>query len=107
MALNHSASAPQLTPSSGRGSATLQAGAAAMGLGPSNSQAMLTTNLYDKMAGEGKFRNYVGKNVRPAGRSITVPLADSAERDLQSEVYFPLPPTPDRERRYRRTSDSP
>lgn len=108
MALKHSASAPQLAATRDTGSsATLKASAGAMGLASSSSSAMLTTTLYDKMASEGKFRNYVAPKVLPAGRSITVPLNDSAERDLQSEVYFPAPPTPAKERRFRKMSAGP
>jgi hypothetical protein len=78
-----------------------------MGLSSSGSAAALTTNLYDKMSKEGLFRDFVAPRIRPSGRSITVPLADSTERDLQPEVYFPLPPTPAKERRYRKLSDGP
>lgn len=66
----------------------------------------LTTNLYAKMQSEGKFRDAF-PSIPPAGRSITVPLNDSTERDLQSEVYFPLPETPLHERRFRRLSQGP
>merc|ERR1711976_94383 len=82
-ALSHSASAPLV------------------GLGQN-----LTTSLYVKMKSEGKFKEGFG-TVPPAGRSINVPLADSSERDLQSEIYFPLPATPARERRFRRMSHGP
>jgi hypothetical protein len=61
-----------------------------------------TTNLYDKMKLEGRFRDYVPR-IRPAGRSTVVPLNDSAGMDVQSEIYFPAPPTPIRERRFRRS----
>lgn len=36
-----------------------------------------------------------------------MPLADSAERDLQPEVYFQLPSTPVQERRFRKLSHGP
>jgi hypothetical protein len=36
-----------------------------------------------------------------------VPLEDSAERDVQSEIYFPAPPTPINERKYRKLSHGP
>merc|ERR1740121_2685558 len=88
--MNHSASAP-----------LIGTGASMMGMG-----ANLSTSLYLKMKSEGKFREGFG-TVAPAGRSITVPLADSSERDIQPEQYFPLPPTPARERRYRRLSHGP
>jgi len=107
MALAHSASEPSLSGRQSGTSTTLKAGAGAMGLTPSGSAAALTTNLYDKMTAEGKFRDYVAPKIRPSGRSITVPLADSAERDLQPETYFPLPPTPAKERRFRKLSDGP
>jgi len=68
--------------------------------------ANATTNLYDKMRSEGLFRDFA-KDVRPAGVSITVPLADSAERDVQPDVYFPLPNTPAGERKYRYLSHQP
>jgi len=101
MALSRSNSDPTLTSGS---SSVLKASAGAMGLATSGSQGALTTNLYDKMSKEGKFRNYVAPGVRPAGKSITVPLADSVERDLQSEIYFPVPPTPIKERKFRMSS---
>lgn len=107
MTLGHSASAPGLSGRSSGSSDALKASAGAMGLSSSGSAAALTTNLYDKMSREGKFRDYIGKQIRPSGRSITVPLADSAERDLASEIYFPLPPTPAKERKYRQLSHGP
>mmetsp|Transcript_460 Transcript_460/g.1162 ORF Transcript_460/g.1162 Transcript_460/m.1162 type:complete len:467 (-) Transcript_460:83-1483(-) len=96
MSLSKSASDPGLRAS---GSGSLRsAGAGLMGAS--------TTNLYDKMRSEGQFRESF-QQIRPAGRSITVPLADSAERDVQPEMYYPLPATPARERRYRRISHEP
>jgi len=78
-----------------------------MGLTSSGSAANLTTNLYAKMCKEGKIRDYTAPQVIPSGKSITVPLADSVERDLQSEIYFPLPPTPAKERKFRQLSHGP
>jgi len=65
-----------------------------------------TTSLYHKMRSEGTFKEKF-PHIPPSGRSITVPLADSAERDLQPETYFPLPATPVRERRFRQLSHGP
>mmetsp|Transcript_57627 Transcript_57627/g.122560 ORF Transcript_57627/g.122560 Transcript_57627/m.122560 type:complete len:489 (-) Transcript_57627:120-1586(-) len=108
MPLSASASAPQLARAGSSGSSSsLKAGASAMGLNAASSAAYLTTNLYDKMSKEGLFRDHVAPAVRPAGRSITVPLADSTERDLQPEVYFPLPPTPNTQKKFRRLSETP
>jgi len=61
-----------------------------------------TTNLYDKMKSEGRFRDFAPGN-RAAGRSTVVPLDDSAGKDIQSEIYFAAPPTPIQERRFRRS----
>eukprot|EP00931_Biecheleriopsis_adriatica_P120297 TRINITY_DN95411_c0_g1_i1.p1 TRINITY_DN95411_c0_g1~~TRINITY_DN95411_c0_g1_i1.p1 ORF type:complete len:511 (-),score=100.76 TRINITY_DN95411_c0_g1_i1:155-1621(-) len=105
MALSASASAPDLRRQGSGSSGSLQkAGAAA--LGAAQSSQNLTTTLYLQMKNKGMFRNHFD-NVEPSGRSITVPLADSAERDLQPEVYFPLPQTPINERKYRRLSHGP
>merc|ERR1740138_538922 len=73
-------------------------------MGLTNAQS--TTSLYDKMKREGAFKEKI-PNIPPAGCSIKVPLADSSERDLQPEIYFPLPDTPAGERRYRRMSHGP
>jgi hypothetical protein len=67
-----------------------------MGLDPG------TTNLYDKMRSEGRFRDFAPR-VRAAGRSTVVPLDDSAGKDVQPEIYFSAPPTPIKERRFRRS----
>jgi|Transcript_60939 hypothetical protein len=104
MSLGHSASEPGLGSRKGS-SASLMAAGAAMG-GHSGPGMVMTTNLYDKMQGEGKFRDPV-PHVRPAGRSIMVPMNDSVERDLASEIYFPLPGTPTQERKFRRISHPP
>lgn len=61
-----------------------------------------TTNLYDKMQAEGKFRDYFPR-IYPAGRSTVVPLNDSAAMDVQPEIFFGVPPTPIKERRFRRS----
>lgn len=104
MALSASASAPDLR-RQGSGSGSLKnAGAAA--LGASSSNANLTTTLYLQMKGQNKFKESFA-HVAPSGRSINVPLADSAERDVQPETYFPLPSTPANERKYRRLSHGP
>lgn len=97
MSLQKSASEPGLRAA---GSGSLRAAGAGM-LG-----AMPSTTLYDQMKGKGLFKEHFGQ-VRPAGRSITVPLADSSERDLQPEIYYPLPQTPIGERKYRRISHEP
>jgi hypothetical protein len=59
-----------------------------------------TTNLYDKMKKEGRFRDYI-PHIPPAGRSTVVPLNDSAAMDVQSEIYYPAPMTPVFDRRFR------
>jgi len=100
--LGHSASEPGLgsrpgSGASGRPGASLRAGGASqVGLD------VQTTNLYDKMKKEGRFRDYM-TSIRPAGRSTVVPTNDSAGMDVQSEIYFPAPPTPILERRFRRS----
>lgn len=68
------------------------------------SQASLgTTNLYDKMKDEGLFRDY-NPQLKPAGRSTVVPTNDTAGMDVQSEIYYPAPLTPVKERRFRRSN---
>lgn len=93
-ALSRSASEP------GTGG-SLKAAGGSLALGP-----MPTTSLYEQMKSTGKLKEKF-PHVPPSGRSITVPLADSAERDLQPETYFPLPATPIQERRFRRLSHGP
>lgn len=83
---------------SSQSSASLKAAGAAL--------AGETTSLYDRMKSEGWFREFAPA-VPAAGRSTIVPLADSAERDLQSEIYFAAPATPIRERRFRDLSHGP
>lgn len=61
-----------------------------------------TTNLYDKMKTEGRFRDYMPR-IPPAGRSTIVPLNDSAGMDVQPEIFYQVPPTPIKERRFRRS----
>jgi len=92
--LGHSASDPGL---SRQGSSLRTAG-----MGMTGTLDPTTTNLYDKMLSEGRFRDYVPR-IRPAGRSTVVPTNDSAAMDVQSEIYFPAPPTPIKERRFRRS----
>lgn len=99
MALAKSASAPGLQAA---GSSKLKGVGATISLGDA------TTNLYDQMKAAKKFRvTPHDDHVRPAGRSIIVPLADSSERDVQPEIYFPAPPTPVKERRFRGISHGP
>jgi hypothetical protein len=62
-----------------------------------------TTNLYDKMKAEGRFHDYVVPRLRPAGRSTVVPLNDSAAMNVQPEIFYAAPPTPIKERRFRRS----
>lgn len=85
---------------------SLKSAGAAMAT-PGQLAALETTNLYDQMYSKGLFRDIAAPHIRPAGRSITVPLNDSVERDVQSEIYFPAPGTPIRERRYRKLSHGP
>lgn len=96
--MGHSASDPGL--GSGR-----QAGASSLrtaGMGMSGMMEATTTNLYDKMKAEGRFRDYIG-HIQPAGRSTVVPLNDSAGMDVQPEIFYQVPPTPIKERRFRRS----
>jgi len=65
-----------------------------------------TTNLYDSMKAQGKIREQLA-SIRPSGRSIVLPPTDSAGRNLQPEIHYPLPQTPVRERRFRRISHEP
>jgi hypothetical protein len=95
MALSKSASDPGL-----RSSGSLRAAGTGSLLGNA------TTNLYDSMKAEGKMREQFA-SIRPSGRSIVLPPADSAARDVQPDLYYPLPPTPIGERRFRRTSHEP
>merc|ERR1719456_673774 len=54
------------------------------------------------MRQEGRFRDFAPQ-MRPAGRSTVVPLNDSAGMDVQPEIHYPAPPTPIKERRFRRS----
>ncbi|KAF4705771.1 hypothetical protein FOZ63_003287, partial [Perkinsus olseni] len=57
---------------------------------------------YTRMVTQGKIRvDPVTRGVRAAGKSIAV-FDDSAECDLQPDIYFPAPPTPAEQRKYRR-----
>ncbi|CAE8612967.1 unnamed protein product, partial [Polarella glacialis] len=102
MALSKSASDPGLRKA---GSGNLAAAGAAS-LASASSAANLTTTNYLLMKSKALFRDTFS-NVPPAGKSITVPLADSAARDLASEEYFPLPATPANQRKYRMLSHGP
>jgi hypothetical protein len=93
--LGKSASAPSLNKP---GSSSLRAAGMTMG-----GLEATTTNLYDKMKQEGRFRDYV-PHIPPAGRSTVVPLNDSAAMDVQSEIYYAAPLTPIAERRFRRSN---
>lgn len=130
MALSHSFSEPQLSShswSSSPGSPQLtllpiglkgaSAGSRSLALSGSTGSSPATTSrydrsspatasLYDRMLQEGKIRDDVAPRVRPAGRSTTL-REDSVAQDLQSEIYFPAPSTPTRERRFRRLSHGP
>ena len=57
------------------------------------------TNLYDRMEAMKLFTDRFPA-IRPSGRSITV-MEDTAAMDVQPEIYFPAPPTPVKERRWR------
>ncbi|KAF4675588.1 hypothetical protein FOL47_007539 [Perkinsus chesapeaki] len=57
---------------------------------------------YTRMVSQGKIRiDPITIGIRPAGKSIAV-FDDSAECDLQPDIYFPVPPTPAEQRKYRR-----
>mmetsp|Transcript_128483 Transcript_128483/g.256665 ORF Transcript_128483/g.256665 Transcript_128483/m.256665 type:complete len:476 (+) Transcript_128483:101-1528(+) len=95
MALSKSASDPGL-----RSSGSLRVAGTGSLLGNA------TTNLYDSMKAQGLVREHFA-SIRPSGRSIVLPTADSAGRNLQPEIHYPLPETPIGERRFRRTSHNP
>lgn len=100
--MERSASEPGL-----KGRSSLKSAGAAMAASPSTGiLALETTNLYDQMQSKNMFRDHA-PHIRPAGRSITIPLNDSVERDVRSEVYFAAPPTPINERKYRKLSHGP
>jgi len=92
--LSKSASAP------GLGSSLRVAGASNAGLGAAQS-----TNLYDKMRAEGKFREH-WPNVKPAGRSIVSAVGDPQTRPNPLEP-IEVPQTPVGLRKYRRTNMGP
>lgn len=93
--LGRSASDPGLTRQPGS-SSLKAAGGSLVGTDPT------TTNLYDKMMAEGQFRDYF-PGIRPAGRSTVVPLNDTAGMNVQPEIFYGVPPTPIKERRFRRS----
>lgn len=94
--LGHSASDPGLGSSRNAGASLRTAGMGMAGMDPG------TTNLYDKMKAEGRFSDFAPR-IRAAGRSTVVPLDDSAGKDVQPEIFFAAPPTPIKERRFRRS----
>ncbi|CAD7963089.1 unnamed protein product [Amoebophrya sp. A25] len=58
------------------------------------------TTSYQRSKDANLFRDpYPG--VRPAGQSTSI-FNDTAERDLQSDIYFPRPPTPPEQRKFRK-----
>ncbi|CAK9028341.1 unnamed protein product [Durusdinium trenchii] len=101
--LSQSASAPDLgAERRGSGSSSLKK---AEDL-PGSSSQVFTTTLYEQMKSKGLFKNHF-PNIPPAGKSINVPLNDSAQQDLAPEIFFPLPATPVSERKFRRISHGP
>mmetsp|Transcript_30449 Transcript_30449/g.55555 ORF Transcript_30449/g.55555 Transcript_30449/m.55555 type:complete len:494 (+) Transcript_30449:37-1518(+) len=62
-----------------------------------------TTTSYELMKAEKKFQDNFPQ-IRPAGVSTNLPLNDSAARDLQQDIFYPLPNTPTQEQKYRRVS---
>ena len=56
------------------------------------------TTSYKRAQDAGLFRDPLS-GIRPAGVSTTM-FEDTAERDLQSEIYFQRPPTPPEQRKY-------
>jgi hypothetical protein len=59
-----------------------------------------TSTSYQRLLDEGKIRDPIPK-IQAAGKSTAV-FDDSAAKDLQSEIFFPLPPTPRTLQRFRR-----
>jgi hypothetical protein len=55
---------------------------------------------YARMLETGQIRDPI-RGIRPAGKSTAI-FDDSAQKDVQSEIYFPLPPTPRSLQRFRR-----
>ena len=62
-------------------------------------QKPLSTS-YARMLERGQIRDPI-RNIIAAGKSTAI-FDDSAEKDVQSEIYFPLPPTPRTLQRFRR-----
>jgi hypothetical protein len=62
-------------------------------------QKPLSTS-YARMLERGQIRDPI-RNIIAAGKSTAI-FDDSAEKDVQSEIYFPLPPTPRTIQRFRR-----
>ena len=62
-------------------------------------QKPLSTS-YARMLEKGQIRDPI-RNIIAAGKSTAI-FDDSAEKDVQSEIYFPLPPTPRTIQRFRR-----
>ncbi|CAD7963895.1 unnamed protein product [Amoebophrya sp. A120] len=58
------------------------------------------TTSYQRQKDAGLFRDPV-PGVRPAGKSTSI-FNDTTERDLQSDIYFPRPPTPPSQRKFRK-----
>jgi len=52
------------------------------------------------MKERGLFRDYTSQ-IEPSGKSTMIYL-DTTERDVQPDIYFPAPPTPLKERKYRK-----
>eukprot|EP00438_Fugacium_kawagutii_P016776 Skav231127 [mRNA] locus=scaffold7:224637:234467:+ [translate_table: standard] len=73
---------------------------------PGSGSQVFTTTLYEQMKAKGLFKNHF-PNIPPAGKSINVPLNDSAQQDLAPEICFPLPATPVNERKFRRICQGP
>lgn len=91
LGLPRSASEPGLL----SGSKSLQTAGAGL-LGGMN----MTSTLYERMKEDGRLREGLPQ-IPPAGVSTVVPLADSVGRDLQPDIYYPLPATPHAQRKHR------
>eukprot|EP00746_Dinoflagellata_sp_MGD_P162671 gnl/MRDRNA2_/MRDRNA2_90329_c0_seq1.p1 gnl/MRDRNA2_/MRDRNA2_90329_c0~~gnl/MRDRNA2_/MRDRNA2_90329_c0_seq1.p1 ORF type:complete len:513 (+),score=78.21 gnl/MRDRNA2_/MRDRNA2_90329_c0_seq1:64-1602(+) len=93
-----SATKPTLARSNSGTSATLKAaGAGLTGVKESDNKPQ---SSYERMKEKNLFRDYTSQ-IYPAGKSTMIYL-DTAERDVQPDIYFPAPPTPTNERKFRK-----
>mmetsp|Transcript_46370 Transcript_46370/g.110422 ORF Transcript_46370/g.110422 Transcript_46370/m.110422 type:complete len:498 (+) Transcript_46370:146-1639(+) len=105
------AAAATMLPQQGSAEASLRSlsksqsepGGGSLGAAGSYMMSGETTTSYEQSKALKKFKDWFPQ-IRPAGVSTVLPLADSAGRDLQQEIYYPLPGTPGKEQKFRRLS---